>query len=802
MPSITINSCGETDIEYDNPDKNCSKDSLVGMGYITNTDASLSWTSGLYWFEIPEILKSNNIRITSVNFKARKYSAYYMTIDSSGAFGAITQYGGILLNYFGFENDNNCYNTITWNNCERLTGKKPDSYGNNPISTGSCLNGDYYEVNLSNFLNIIPDKHFHSKFITLKVTGYRTQLYGTYYKAQNYINTGSITINYVNLKPVAKITSYPTSVSTTHTATINWNYSSEISSSQSSCSIEYSTNAGASWNLLETVSGDSTSYIIPADRFSEGNVYFRIRATDSERHVSDYSNVIIINYHVPAPVISIADWSITKLNRVATLPITWTFQSEDGYTQAQFTIQWSSDNGSNWNTIIRDTTDQFYTFGIKAFPVGNIILRLKVKDSHGLESAWQVKSFSVYNQSPSVECGYPSGVTINNSNIIIFTWSFTEEIQRGQKSYELMYSEDNESTWTTIKETSGNQFKEFPANTFTTGTIIWKIRVTDIDDNISSWNKTSFIAIGKTAAPTITEVTNSSIPTVKWTTSSQDCFEINIRNSNNELIYQSQLQLGADVREFKCPLMLENGFYSVEVRVLNEFGLYTEWSSLSFQIDLPSPQAPISTFIYLDNDYSVSIDGEGAPGVTTYVVRRDDDTGNIKILDIFIGNTVKDYTAALGKTYSYTLRSYGKEDTAGYSDGEWSSINIPLENHVILHKCDDKSIFVDLYKSDDNIWNIAREDSYSKKYRFTIGREFPVIERTEWNNSKRSFKAWVSDDELDLLNQMHNIDVYYRGEKEAFLCDMTISIGDRYVSGGRLVSITLVRIEENEVNVL
>ena len=52
----------------------------------------------------------------------------------------IIKYGGILLNYFGFENDNNCYNTITWNNCKSLTGKNPDSYGNNPISFLPHLN--------------------------------------------------------------------------------------------------------------------------------------------------------------------------------------------------------------------------------------------------------------------------------------------------------------------------------------------------------------------------------------------------------------------------------------------------------------------------------------------------------------------------------------------------------------------------------------------------------------------------------------------------------------------------------------
>lgn len=327
------------------------------------------------------------------------------------------------------------------------------------------------------------------------------------------------------------------------------------------------------------------------------------------------------------------------------------------------------------------------------------------------------------------------------------------------------------------------------------------VRAKDNDGTWSLWDKAIFTATGQTEAPHITGVTNESIPTVTWTVDSQDCFEVRLLDANGKYIYKSQLQMGADVRSFKIPVMLDNGTYSVEVRALNEYGIYTAWSSYSFRIDLEKPAAPTNIFIALDNDFAVMVSGTAVAGTITYVVRKDLVTGEIKVIDRYIGNTIKDYSAGFDHPYAYTLRAYGGSDNAGFSDGEWLSIRIPIRNHVVLHNHNEMNIFVDMYKN-SNDWNVSRSDSYDRVYAFTIGREHPVVERTDWNTSTRVFNAWVSDEDLVLLREMHNHDVYYRSDHESFLADIVIKEGDNYVNGGKLVNIKVTRLDENEVDVL
>lgn len=804
--TTVLNAVADTYINSDAPDsnyKNAIGNRPEGYLYLPGNGWKVSATSlcTLVYFKFPENKDFNglNRKITSVRFSAVKKRA--ISFDGSqGATGArYNDYSGVLMTFSKSSGNVESSDNVTWNTCEQLTYINPEDYvQNNIISVGSVLPGERFTADITGSgVSFYTDYDY----LILKLNGYTTGNKGMYYINEIEPGSAQLIIDSVSFFPTVKITSYPKSESVTHPATISWSYASETGLPQAKYTIKYSTDAGATWSDLYTGSGTETSYEIPANRMPAGRVYFRIRVEDTEGYSSE-STFVSITFHEPLPIVTITDWNITNLIRVATLPLTWDYSSEDNFIQAKYTIQWSSNNGRTWTTIEKATDEQFYTFGIKAFPEGRIILRLKVTDSQGFESAWQTKEFTVYNQKPSVTIGYPSEITINNSNVIIFTWNIYEEIMRGQKSYRLMYSKDKGLRWTTITETTGNQFKEFPADTFPAGLIVWKIQVTDIDDNISEWKQTTFTAIGQTSAPKITNVTNSTSPTVTWAAESQDCYELNLRDSNNVLIYQSQLQIGKDVRSFKFPVMLDNGFYSVEIRVLNEFGVYTEWSSYSFRINLNPPAPPVDVFVYLESDYSVAIDGEGAPGITTYIVRRDEATGEVKILAPFIGNTVRDYTAALGKNYSYTLRSYGSGDTGGYADGEWTSINIPLDNHVIIHDNNNKERFVDLFKNNNGVWNISRKDAYSKTFRFTIGRAFPVVERTEWNTSVRTLNVWVSDEEVELLHSMHNSDVYYRGANESFLADMTITPGERYVGGGRFITIQLTRIEENEVSVL
>lgn len=717
-------------------------------------------------------------------YRYGQVSSYGIHIEGAATSAGI---GAYAMHYATIASNTDIAETITWNN-------SGGGYSSQMDYSGSIGASQAFSLTAGGTASL------NQPYLILQVSATRWDTSAQY---SGYINwqKSYLDVTYVDNRPVSNFTNYPTRQSSTHDFKLEWSYLSNISSKQSKYTIDYQRDGGA-WTRLISEAKNTQSYTVPANTLTTaGNYKFRIQTVDSNSHTSVASistNTTVI--YNPIPQVSL-DWQTVSLNQVATLPLTWSFKSEDSNTQTNFTIQWSSNNGTSWTTISQNTEDQYYTFAMKAFPVGTIKLRFQVTDSAGWKSALIEKTFTVYKQTPVVTCGYPSNVAVSTKNTIIATWSYVEEIVRGQASYELMWSSDNGSTWTTITETTSNQYYSFAVNTFPTGTILWKIRAKDIDGTWSEWNSTSFEAIGQTSAPVITSVSNSSVPTISWTVSSQDCFEINIRKEN-ELIYASQLIIGASTRSYKVPVMLENGFYSAEMRVLNSYGVYTEWTTYSFRINLSAPAAPTSVDVYLESDYSISISGTGATGVQTYAVRKDNETNEVKLLGSFIGNEIRDYSVPLNKSYSYSLRSYGGENQAGYTDGRWVPMNIKLENHVLIHASADRSKYVDIFKSSDHKWNVGKKNAYTRSYFFTIGRKYPVCERTIWDTSTRTISAWVSDADLETLEAIENEDVYFRTDKEAFLADMTLAIGETYAGGGRFVTITITRLSENEVSVL
>lgn len=89
---------------------------------------------------------------------------------------------------------------------------------------------------------------------------------------------------------------------------------------------------------------------------------------------------------------------------------------------------------------------------------------------------------------------YPSGITVNPRDVIRFAWEHNSKENNQQKGFTLQYSTNGGSTWTTINQTTPNQFYDMPANTLpTTGTALWRVRTIDGNDEISNYTTASFI---------------------------------------------------------------------------------------------------------------------------------------------------------------------------------------------------------------------------------------------------------------------------------------------------------------------
>lgn len=89
---------------------------------------------------------------------------------------------------------------------------------------------------------------------------------------------------------------------------------------------------------------------------------------------------------------------------------------------------------------------------------------------------------------------YPSNITISTRDVIRFSWLHNSVEDSQQKAFEMQYSTNGGSTWTTISEITSNQYYDMPANTLPTeGTVLWRVRTIDRNDEVSEYETATFI---------------------------------------------------------------------------------------------------------------------------------------------------------------------------------------------------------------------------------------------------------------------------------------------------------------------
>ena len=396
---------------------------------------------------------------------------------------------------------------------------------------------------------------------------------------------------------------------------------------------------------------------------------------------------------------------------------------------------------------------------------------------------------------------YPIDVNINRANNIIFTWNryHTLDSRLGfriptSKKHKVRYKVKNSGVvQDTAVETDDNSFHTVPADTFSVAQYEYQIVDYTYYDFAMYGDWAEFNAIGQNAAPTITSVTNNAIPTIAWTDQNQAAFEIRIKDSNQQIIYQSGFIAGT-AQSYRINQMLPNGSYTVEVRELNIYGLYSDWGSYYFTINPTAVTAPTNIFATVNNKYGVEISGTPVSGATkTYVVRREHGSDDIEIIGIYIGGIYVDYTAKANVFYEYTLRNYKN----AYADGEWVPLQVVVDK-VLIQDGRDRENFIKLTLSEDATFDVNWTEEVDRTLYSCLGRKYPVKEPGEWVNSIRTFTAYVENmDKLQDMN-LHAHKVYFKSDKEYFAADMTIEDKGSYVGGGRIVAFTLTRIADDE----
>lgn len=405
----------------------------------------------------------------------------------------------------------------------------------------------------------------------------------------------------------------------------------------------------------------------------------------------------------------------------------------------------------------------------------------------------------VYAQAPvDVTPIYPVDVYFKNIKPLEISWSSRIEVYKDSISYkksdDVLYINNtkielwNDSGVRTehIIPNSANVYTVnlVELSSFGIGNLYYKI-TSATNDNVEGYTTSKCILVGETNAPDITGHTNDSFPIISWNCDNQAAWQMIVKQGN-DVFLNTGIKPG-DEQEYKLPILLDDGNYSVEIRAVNTVGVYTGWSSYLMILNTVKPSAPSGIIVSANNKFGITVKCNIPDDVgTLFVMRRKDSLSKAEIVGEYAENFT-DYKIELNESYEYTVRNYAE----GCSDGAWVDAVVNAEGVVIRKENDFVHLFMaetefDVIKADE------RDDTLSK----CVGRTFPVLEIGEWVTSTRRVGGCVSNDNYKLLVDMSlNGSVMLQSNKEVIPCYMRVTDMGKHVSGGRLVELVFTRID-------
>ncbi|MES2389952.1 MAG: Ser-Thr-rich GPI-anchored membrane family protein, partial [Bacteroidota bacterium] len=218
-----------------------------------------------------------------------------------------------------------------------------------------------------------------------------------------------------------------------NTININWINNASLTGFR----VDYSTNGGASYNLLGTTSGTTYPFTVPNSPTTNGI----IRVRDNNNNcVQSISNVIIAQ---PVPKITVTSPNTTSdvLYGLSVNTIYWTSQ----YLTSPFVaIEYSLDAGSTWQSVTTATSNSgSYNWSVPANYTNAAVIRIS---EFGNPALFDVSN-NTFSISPPIVITEPNGdEIIGGCTVTTIQW----KAGGNSGTYVLEYSNDNGSTWITV----------------------------------------------------------------------------------------------------------------------------------------------------------------------------------------------------------------------------------------------------------------------------------------------------------------------------------------------------------------
>lgn len=448
-----------------------------------------------------------------------------------------------------------------------------------------------------------------------------------------------------------------------------------------------------------------------------------------------------------------------------------------------------------------------YTSGARQIPCTNAVMHNKTNNLNALLLTMNSDTVVTFNSkeaagnTPTLTVIYedvppekptplgPIGVFKDSGSEVHFEWEYNSNVGGVQKKFDLQWSTD-QSTWETVSQTTANNYYDMTADTFPAGNIYWRVRCYNEYDEVGDYCAIqSFYAIGAPSAPAIHAIpTDTARPVVSWSAFSQQVYQLQIL-SGDTIVYDSGVVPGINIRSHKITAWLADGEYTVQMRIKNEYDMWSDWGSVTVTISTAKPDKPSITL--QRSAYGVEISATGL------IYRSDYDKDDFICIGTASG-AYHDNTVASGREYKYFVRAVSGNDT--FEDSDIKFIQSEFSHALIAPVSDLTNVFTFSHGLNGPPKRTYNRQTGGATVQYA-GRKYPVWEPTDHVSAGLSLQFYLETwDEIKAFTEIYDLNntVLYRdGKGRKIYGTLTnLSVNDDIL--GYIISFTLNQVDYDE----
>lgn len=373
-------------------------------------------------------------------------------------------------------------------------------------------------------------------------------------------------------------------------------------------------------------------------------------------------------------------------------------------------------------------TNTSYTVPENTFSSGTIEWQVETTANSGAVRTTPWTAVSVTEPLSAAAVIAPKNAVVDGTADITFRWEHIISSGTRQTAYDLQTSPDGKS-WTTLRTAStADTFVTIPANTFTAGDLYWRVRTYNLDNTAGEWSETAhFIVIAAPGTPGVTVEAAEPQFRIRWQQQGQQAYEIRLDGQVIARGYGTE-------SNYRYDGYLKPGAYEIEVRIQNQYGLWSDWGVLVLAVENVSGAAIELT---ATGDNVVQLSWTGQPEYSKYIVYRDGvklgETTETEATDHFaLGAVTYEVRGVYADSGNYTLSN---------------AVDLVIEVPEIMIADTDDPEWLSLAKSTSSLRSTSLSAVHSVSYAHYSGKALPRAEIGEAvDKSYQIDCAWPIED--------------------------------------------------------